>query len=224
MMNVIENYLTINQYSRPGRRLVVCKGIILHDVRIPNQRAAITWNYFEIDCSRNKHYSSAHYIVDINGDILHAVPDNEVAYHCGTDKIDPASGRIYTDWARRKFGDYASDPAKNSPNNCTIGIELCVDRQGNFTNETTIAAIALVAKLLEKNNLSVEDIGHHNKVVGWKDCPLPWIKNPELFEVFKDRVRQIGIHANLSDRSFVRNSQNSNIDGVSRGTKLQLKL
>jgi N-acetylmuramoyl-L-alanine amidase CwlA len=44
-------------------------------------------------------------------------------------------------------------------------------------------------KLLEKNNLSVEDIGHHNKVVGWKDCPLPWVKNPELFEVFKDEVK-----------------------------------
>jgi hypothetical protein len=26
--------------------------------------------------------------------------------------------------------------------------------------------------------------------VGWKDCPLPWIKKPELFENFKQRVRE----------------------------------
>ena len=126
----------------------------------------------------------------MNGDIYRAVPDNEVAYHCGSSRVDPASGRIYTNWARKKFGHFVSDPTKNSPNNCTIGIELCIDRQSNFTPETLTAAVGLVAKLLAENNLATEDIGHHNLVVGWKDCPLPWTKNPELFEKFKDRVRE----------------------------------
>jgi N-acetylmuramoyl-L-alanine amidase len=188
-MNVIEKLLTLNPYSRPGRRLPVCKGFILHYVGIPHQRAETTWTFFEKTCPREKHYSSVHYIIDLNGVILHAIPDNEVAWHCGSDKPDQKSGRIYTDWARMKFGDYASDPAKTSPNNCTIGIELCIDAQGNFTTETINAAIALVAKLVQENGLSVEEIGHHNKVVGWKGCPMPWVKNPELFEEFKDRVR-----------------------------------
>jgi N-acetylmuramoyl-L-alanine amidase len=81
------------------------------------------------------------------------------------------------------------DPTKNSPNNCTIGIELCIDGNGNFTTETITAAAELVAKLVRENNLTTEDIGHHKKVVGWKDCPLPWVKNPTLFDEFKDRVR-----------------------------------
>jgi N-acetylmuramoyl-L-alanine amidase len=147
------------------------------------------WDYFEIDCPRALHYSSAHYVIDLNGDVYHAVPDYEMAYHCGTDKPDPASGRIYTEWARQKFGNFANDPTKFSPNQCSIGIELCIDRDGNFTPETLGAAVELTAKLLEQNKLSADDIGLHKLVVGWKDCPLPWVKNPALFDDFKEKVK-----------------------------------
>jgi N-acetylmuramoyl-L-alanine amidase len=189
-MNIIEKLLSVNPYSRPGRKLAVCKGIVFHFVGINNQRALTTWNFFEKNCPADKHFSSAHYIIDLNGDIYHAVPDNEVAYHCGSEKPDPVSGRIYTDWARKKYGFYANDPAITSPNYCTLGIELCIDRQGNFTTETLQSAVSLGAKLLEEHHLTVDDIGHHKLVVGWKDCPLPWVKNPFLFEDFKERVKE----------------------------------
>jgi N-acetylmuramoyl-L-alanine amidase len=188
-VNIIEKLLTINAYSRPGRRLAECRAVILHYVGIPGQRALTTWNYFETTCPRDKHHSSAHYIIGLDGTIYHSVPDNEVAYHCGSSTIDPATGKIYTDWARQKFGPYVLDPTKTSPNNCTIGIEMCIDGNGNFTPETVNATVELVAKLVSKHNLTTEDIGHHQKVVGWKDCPLPWVKNPNLFEVFKGMVR-----------------------------------
>jgi N-acetylmuramoyl-L-alanine amidase len=189
-VNIIEKLLTVNPYSRPGRKIAVCKGIILHYVGIPNQRAVNSWGFFEKTCPADKHFSSAHYIIDLNGDIYHAVTDNEVAFHCGSDKPDPVSGRIYTDWARSKFGYYANDPVKISPNFCTIGIEMCIDTQGNFTKETLQAGVELAKKLLRENNLTVDDIGHHQKVVGWKNCPLSWVKNPVLFDEFKDRVRE----------------------------------
>jgi len=189
-MKIIEKLLTINPFSRPGRLLAVCRGIVFHYVGVPNQRAINTWGFFEKTCPADKHYSSAHYIIDLNGDIYHAVPDNEVAYHCGSSIKDPKSGRIYTDWARKKFGFYASDPVSTSPNFCTIGIELCIDSQGNFTPETLQAAVELATKLVEKNRLSIDDIGTHNLVVGWKDCPLPWVKNPALFDDFKERVKE----------------------------------
>jgi N-acetylmuramoyl-L-alanine amidase len=188
-MNIIEKYLSINPFSRSARGLACCKGIILHYVGMPGQKAVSVWNYFEKTCPADKHYSSAHYIIDLNGDIYHAVPDHEAAWHCGSTLNDPASGRIYTDWARRKFGYFASDPVKISPNYCTIGIELCIDAGGNFTPDTLKAAIELVAKLLDENNLTADDIGTHKKVVGWKDCPLPWVKSPVLFDEFKDKVR-----------------------------------
>jgi N-acetylmuramoyl-L-alanine amidase len=186
-MNIIEKLLAVNAYSRSGKQLACCKGIILHYVGVPGEAMSV-WNYFEKTCPYDKHYSSAHYIIDLNGDIYHAVPDNEAAWHCGSSLVDPASGRIYTDWARMKFGFYASDPVKTSPNFCTIGIELCIDQNGNFTKETLNAAVGLVAKLIQENNLTTEDIGHHKLVVGWKDCPLPWVKEPTLFDEFKDKV------------------------------------
>jgi len=46
-VNVIEKLLTINQYSRSGRKLAACKGIIFHYVGIANQKALKTWDYFE---------------------------------------------------------------------------------------------------------------------------------------------------------------------------------
>jgi N-acetylmuramoyl-L-alanine amidase len=78
---------------------------------------------------------------------------------------------------------------KISPNFCTIGIELCIDASGNFTPETLKAAVGLAAKLVQENNLTADDIGLHKQVVGWKDCPFPWVIRPELFDDFKDRVR-----------------------------------
>jgi N-acetylmuramoyl-L-alanine amidase len=189
-MKIIEKPLTINQYSHPGRLLGTVKGIILHWVGVGGQRAVSTWNFFEFACPKDKHYSSAHYIVDLNGDIYHAIPDKEVAYHCGSSREDPASGRIYTDWAREKFGPYAERPDINSPNNCTIGIEMCViDSNGNFTAETLDAARELVAKLLKENRLTTRELGTHYKVVGWKDCPRLWYNRPDRFEEFKRGIR-----------------------------------
>jgi N-acetylmuramoyl-L-alanine amidase len=187
-MNIIEQFLSVNPYNRCGRGLVECKAVILHYVGIPAQRAVTTWNFFEKTCPKDKHYSSVHYIIDLNGDIYHAVPDIEIAYHCGSSQIDPVSGRIYTDWARRKLGHHVFDPTKNSPNNCTLGIELCIDGNGNFTPETLNAAVELLSKLTVENNLTVDDIGTHKLVVGWKDCPLSWAKEPELFEGFKNLI------------------------------------
>jgi len=166
--------------------------VILHWVGKPMQRALGVWNYFETDCPAGKHYSSAHYIIDLNGDIYHAVPDDEVAYHCGADQKDPVSGRIYTDWAREKFGRYVLSPTVNSPNNCTLGIEMCVtDAQGNFTKETLDAAAELTAWLVKKYGLTIADIGTHHMVVGWKECPLLWTRKPALFDEFKERVRKL---------------------------------
>jgi N-acetylmuramoyl-L-alanine amidase len=188
-MKIVDFFLTVNPFTRSGRKLAVCKGVVIHYVGKDNQKAMSVWKFFENDCPADKHYSSAHYIIDLDGFIYHAVPDDEVAYHCGSEKPDPKSGRIYTDWARQKYGYYASDPVKTSPNYCTLGIELCIDSKGNFTEETLEAAVELAVKLLGDNKLSVDDIGTHNLVVGWKDCPRPWVKNPALFDDFKERVK-----------------------------------
>lgn len=155
------------------------------------QRAVNTWGWFETGCPKEKHYSSAHYIIDLDGTIYHAIPDKEVAYHCGSSQCDPTSGRIYTDWARAGLGRFVENPNINSPNNCTIGIELCtIDAAGNFSPETLVSAAELAAKLLKENGLTIDAIGTHPLVVGWKDCPRLWTKYPEQFNAFKQAVKE----------------------------------
>lgn len=188
-MMINQSMLPIAEYSRPGRKLKKTMGIIMHWVGIPFQNALNVKNYFETDCNKNKHYSSVHYIVDLNGDTYQLIPDDEMAYHCGSSKVDPKSLRIYTDWAREKFGYFAS--SKNcSPNQVTIGIELCtINNNGDFNGRTILSAIDLVVNLLKKHNLTIEEVGTHNMVVGWKDCPRLWTNKPVLFDAFKNDIQ-----------------------------------
>jgi N-acetylmuramoyl-L-alanine amidase len=190
-MEVIERLLTVNEYSRPGRPLREKRAVILHWVGVGGQRAQTVGNFFE-NAWKEKHYSSAHYCVDLDGTVYRFVPDNEVAYHCGSSQPDPKSGKIYTGWAREVFGAFALDPQRNSPNNAALGIEMCAtDNNGAFDPRTVVAAAELTAELCRSYNISFERIGTHNMVVGWKDCPRLWTRFPERFEEFKERVKAL---------------------------------
>jgi N-acetylmuramoyl-L-alanine amidase len=188
-MEIIDKILSENDYTHPqGRKLAEKRAVILHWVGIGGQKALSVWEYFEHDCA-GKTYASAHYCIDLDGTVYRFIPDDDVAYHCGSSRIDPKSGKIYTDWARKVLGQYAENPEHNSPNNAAIGIEMCaIDDNGNFSPETLQAAAELTAHLCKTYLIPVDRVGTHNMVVGWKECPLLWTKYPEKFEDFKKEV------------------------------------
>ena len=182
-MQIIHDFLTINEYSRPGRKLKEVLGVVLHWTANPSANAKENRDYFENKKTGCGGYASAHYIIDQNGLIVAAVPEYEIAYHCGSSQPDPKSGEIYTDEARRRFGRYANP--SNSPNNCTLGVELCpVDGAGNFSDATINSAIDLCADICRRYNLDAADLITHHDVVGWKDCPKLWTAKPALFQAF----------------------------------------
>jgi N-acetylmuramoyl-L-alanine amidase len=188
-MKLVEKLLSEDDYTRPrNRKLKEKRAVILHWTGSPNQGALEVWNYFEHSCA-GKTYASAHYCIDLDGTVYRFIPDDEVAYHCGSSQVDPRSGKVYTDWAREVFGVYAEDPERNSPNNAAIGIEMCVlDDEGNFSDETLRAAAELTAHLCKTYQVPLERVGTHNLVVGWKDCPRLWTRHPGKFEDFKKEV------------------------------------
>ena len=187
-MQIIHDFLTVNEYSRPGKKLREVKAVVLHWTANPSANAKENRDYFENKKTGTGGYASAHYIIDQNGIIIAAVPENEVAYHTGSSAKDPASGKIYTDEARARFGKYASE--NNSPNNCTIGVELCpTDAKGNFSKATLDSAIELCADICRRYGLTAEALTTHHNVVGWKDCPKLWTDTPRLFGEFKASVR-----------------------------------
>ena len=119
-MQIIHDFLTRNEYSRPGKKLQKVLAIVIHWTANPGANAKENRDFFESKKTGMGGYGSAHYIIYQNGIIIVAVPEDEVAYHCGSSDKDPASGKVYTDEARRRFGKYASE--NSSPNLCTIEI------------------------------------------------------------------------------------------------------
>ena len=189
-MNLTENLLTVNPFSRPGTQRLPAQALIMHWTAVPLQPAWAVRNFFESRKVGTSGYGSAHYIIDPDGSILRCIPESEVAFHVGSDQVDPASGKIYTDWARAKFGDHATNPDSMSPNACTLGIEMCpIDSQGNYTDTTLASAVDLARDICGRFGLNpLVDIATHNMVVGWKDCPRLWVNHPEKLTEFRTAV------------------------------------
>jgi N-acetylmuramoyl-L-alanine amidase len=189
-MKILRQFLQPNEYSRPQKAIKEFKGIVIHWTANPNANAKQNWLFFENRKAGLGGYGSAHYIIGQDGEIIQAIPDKEIAYHVGSSEKDPASGKIYTDYARKKYGKYAINYKSSSPNFCTIGIELCpTDNDGNFTDATINATIELCAYLIQKHDMKTDDITTHHDIVGWKDCPRLWTKRPELLDAFKLSVK-----------------------------------
>ncbi len=186
-MQVIHDFLTVNEYSRPARKLQKVLAIVIHWTANPSANAKENRDFFENKKAGTGGYASAHYIIDQNGIIVAAIPENEIAYHCGSSQKDPASGKVYTDEARRRFGNYASE--KSSPNLCTLGVELCpTNARGDFSDATINTAIELCADICKRYGLTEEAITTHHNIVGWKDCPKLWTEKPQLLGAFKASV------------------------------------
>ena len=185
-MTIYKRFLTPNEWSRPQSKIKEFRAIVMHWTENPAANAEQNWLYFVAKRTGMGSYGSAHYIIGQKGEIIQAIPDNEMAYHCGSSQKDPASGQIYTNYARKKFGHYAVHFQTTSPNFCTIGVELCPkDSAGNFTNATITAAAELCADICRRYELSAQAITTHHNVVGWKDCPKLWTEKPQLLTAFQ---------------------------------------
>ena len=199
-MTVKEMFLDNNKYSRPGLFLESVKAIVMHWTANPEANAIQNRNFFNNRKDGKSGYGSAHYIIDQDGTVIHCIPDNEVAYHCGTSVNDPVSGKVYTDYAREKFGLKYTTGAF-TPNYVTIGIELCpLNNNGDFAYATYLAAVDLCKTLCIKYNLTSQDITTHYAIVGWKNCPKKWVDYPEQFDMFvKDVAVALGEIKDESD-------------------------
>ena len=167
--------MTVNPFSRPGKKLLPVKGVVLHWVGNPGTSALQTRAYFEGLKNQSLNnpkaaFASAHFVVGLEGEIVQCLPLDEMAYHVGA--------RVYTPEATGRFGHY--------PNNCTIGIELCHPaRDGKFTPETWMSAAELAALLLKRFGLETETCLWTHNAVTLKDCPKYFVEHPEAFERFK---------------------------------------
>lgn len=155
-MKIIREMLLTN-HNRPKKKLVRLKGIVMHWTAntARGATAIANWNYFNT-CTRA---CSSHYIADDKG-VVQCIPDDEVAYHVGAQSYTKIGQAI-------KEGIY-------SPNFFLIGIEMCVNSDGNW-DMTYRNSVELTARLLVKHDMTIKDLYRHFDITG-KDCPKMMIE------------------------------------------------
>jgi len=144
-----EMFLDESAKGRPGKKIHP-KGLVVHWTantgRGANARA--NRNYF----NHTDRSVSAHYVVD-DKEVVQCLPEDEMAYHVGA--------KTYKEKAVHELSGY--------PNDCTIGIEICVNADGDF-KKTLKNVIALAADICKRYGWCRENLWRHYDITG-KDCP-----------------------------------------------------
>jgi calcineurin-like phosphoesterase family protein len=160
-------------HNRPGIKLEP-KGVVIHYTANPQKgaNAIANRNYFQSTTTQ----ASAHYIVD-DKNIVRCIPEEEVAWHCG--------GTTLTEFAKKEFG--------GKQNNYLIGIEMCVNSDGDW-EKTYKNTVLLVVDILKRYKWDTSKILRHHDLTG-KDCPRMMTKfvvgGEEYFQRFKKDVQGV---------------------------------
>lgn len=157
-INIKEDFLTVNSFSRPGTPLKVINNIVVHYVANPGSTAQDNRNYFNGLATTGQTYASSHYVIGIEGEIIQCIPLNEIAY------------------------------CSNNRNDDTISIEVChPDEDGKFTKDSYDSLVKLCAWLCNAYELDAEDIIRHYDITE-KICPKYFVDNPDAWKKFKKDV------------------------------------
>jgi N-acetylmuramoyl-L-alanine amidase len=171
MCNWRNDFIQKNKYTRPGTLLKGVKKIVLHWTANPGASADAHKRYFGGTAIQNKTYASAHIFVDPKEAIC-IIPLNEMAYHANDEYEKGFRG--------------VKEIAPNA-NRCTIGVEMCVEKDGVISDDTVKRTAEVIADLCKTYKLTENDIVRHYDVTH-KPCPKPFIDDFKKFEDFKKQV------------------------------------
>lgn len=168
MLSVLEMLLT--NHNRPKYKLIKLKALVIHWTANTNNGANAIANRNFFNSTTNS--CSAHIIID-DKQIVRCLNDNEVGYHVGSTK--------YTTLGTSLRGGTAY-----SPNYFTVGIEMCVNSDGDW-NKTYQNTVEFSAKFLIEHKLTVDNLLRHYDITG-KLCPQMMIDENE-WKKFKNAVQ-----------------------------------
>lgn len=149
---MIEDFLEVNEYSRPGTSLNKVKNIFVHYTANPGTTAKQNRSYFANLAETHERSASAHFIIGYDGELIQCIPMEEQAYAVATRNED------------------------------SISIECCYqDENGEFTQETYDTLVHTLAWLTQKYHLSADDILRHYDC-GGKLCPVYYVEHEDAWE------------------------------------------
>lgn len=157
MYTIEQKLVKVNKYSRPGIKQLAIRAIVVHWTANYGASAMNHYNYF--NNGGGGRYAGCHYFVDKER-ILLIVPENEVCYHANE------NGRCNISYLKGlKSGSYVGQA-----NVATIGIEMCVEKNGSYHPETLKKTKWLIRHLMNKYKLGLDRVIRHNDITG-KACP-----------------------------------------------------
>lgn len=150
-------FLTKGRGGRPGK-LIAPKALVIHWTGNPDKGANAKRNrdYFE---NHPKAKVSAHYVVD-DTEIVQCIPEDEMAYHVGS---------------KRGYMPGVIERLSRNPNDCTIGIEICVNQDGNFSRALR-NAVELAADICRRYGWGKDRLWRHYDITG-KNCPAFFVND-----------------------------------------------
>ncbi|WP_205753862.1 N-acetylmuramoyl-L-alanine amidase [Gottfriedia acidiceleris] len=171
------DFVIKNKFSRPGLLLKGVKKIVLHWTGDPGATDEREQLFFDGADGGGSRYASAHLFVDSDSATC-IIPLNEVAYHANDVwEIDEETNEPYRG---------IKEIAPNA-NYYSIGIEMCVEKDGTIAPETIERTVQVAAEICKTYKLTEKDIVRHYDVTH-KPCPKPFIDDPSKFEDFKNQV------------------------------------
>lgn len=148
---IVEDFLTPNEYSRPGEPLPEVTEIFVHYTANAGTSAAQNRSYFENLGITGETSASAHFVIGYEGEIIQCIPLDEIAY------------------------------AVKEHNYNSISIECCyLDEDGRFTDATYQSLLKLLGWLMKEYNLGPSAIQRHYDTCG-KLCPKYYVEHEDAW-------------------------------------------
>lgn len=170
------DHVIVNKYSRPGDPLLRVQAIVIHYTANPDASALMHANFFDGEDGGAYRYAGAHIFVD-RKEALELIPLNEVGYHANERKAGPLIPAL------KASADYYP---RGNANLLTIGIEMCIEKDGSF-HPDTIERTRLVVQMLQAKFPQLADtknrVVRHYDITG-KICPKPFVENPTAWANF----------------------------------------
>lgn len=148
-MTITDCLIPKNKYNRPGTKSTP-KRICVHytgDCGKNTDRLVAYWKNVAAGVFKDNPlaWTSAQYIVGLNGELVRCIPDNEIAYAAANQNAD------------------------------TIHIEVCYKQKSGMFEEKSIAALGeLVRSLMKKYGIPASKVVRHYDLTG-KHCPAYYI-------------------------------------------------
>lgn len=149
---ITEDFLEVNEYSRPGTKVKKVKSIFVHYTANKGTSAMQNRSYFANLAQTHERPASAHFIIGYDGEVVQCIPREEQAHAVITRNED------------------------------SLSIECCfLDEDGKFTQETYDTLIHMLAWLTQEYDLTTDDILRHYDC-GGKLCPLYYVEHEDAWQ------------------------------------------